>query len=394
MNRSIRGMLVLVGAALTALSSFGGSAGAVTATITGPQETVYDYTTMRCDDIDVPDGHAQAFRDSLGRIQVIAPDGMGRRLIGPDFNHLTRDCTKRFAQVFDPNPAHYNWSRLMMSLYTSNGQDVYALVHNEFHGWEVPGACPTVVPKRRCGSGGITFAVSHDNGDSFVAPPAPDNFVATVPPRPTFDDPRTGLFSPSNPIKKGNYWYVVTLFGAVREQDPGVCVMRTADITDPHSWRGWDGTSFSVRFRNPYYENVTPQRTHLCEPASYENILVMSRSLTFNTVLNKYVLTGSAIKFDPVQSRNVYGFYFSTSDDLVHWSPRELLLEVPSLVNHTCGGPDVGVYPSLIDHDSTDRNFRITDDTVYLYYTLMHYNAACMLTLDRDLVRVPVQFSP
>ena len=61
---------------------------------------------------------------------------------------------------------------------------------------------------------------------------------------------------------------------------------------------------------------------------------------------------------------------------------------------HTCGGPDVGVYPSLIDHDSTDRNFRITDDTVYLYYTLMHYNAACMLTLDRDLVRVPVQFSP
>lgn len=394
MKHSIRGMLVLVGATLTALGGLCGSAAAVTATVTGPEQVVFDYTTMRCDDIDVPDGQAQAFRDSLGRLQVVAPEGEGRRLIGPDFDHLTRDCTKRFGQVFDPNPAHYNWSRLLMSLYTSNGQDVYALVHNEFHGWQIPGACPTVPPKRRCGSGGITFAVSHDNGDSYIAPPAPDNLVATVPPRPTLDDPRIGLFAPSNPIKKGNYWYAVTLFGAVEEQDAGACVMRSPDITDPKSWRGWDGTSFSVRFRNPYYENVAPQRTHLCEPASYENILAMSRSLTYNTVLNKFVLSGNAIKFDPALSRNVFGFYFSTSDDLVHWSPRELLMEIPSLGSHLCGDPDPGAYPSLIDHGSTDRNFRITDDTVYLYFTRMHFDTACQLTFDRDLVRVPIQFSP
>jgi hypothetical protein len=394
MKQSIRGMLVLVGATLTALGGLSGSAGAVSVSITGPEEVVYDYTTMRCADDDAPDGQAQAFRDSLGRLQVLAHDGDGRRLIGPDFNHLTRDCTKRFSPVYDPNPAHYNWARGLMSVYTSNGQDIYALVHNEFHGWEIPGDCPTLPPKHRCGSGGITFAVSHDNGDTWSAPSPPDNLVATVPPRPTLDDPRTGLFAPSNPIKKGNYWYAVALYGAVEDQDPGACVMRTPDITDPTSWRGWDGTAFSVRFRNPYYENVTPQRTHMCEPASYDNIQSMTRSLTFNTVLNKFVLTGSAIKFDPAQSRNVYGFYYSTSDDLVHWSPRQLLMEVPSLLSHTCGGPDAGSYPSLIDQGSTDPNFRITDDTVYLYFVHMHFNDACQLTLDRDLVRVPVQFSP
>jgi hypothetical protein len=69
-------------------------------------------------------------------------------------------------------------------------------------------------------------------------------------------------------------------------------------------------------------------------------------------------------------------------------------MEVPSLLSHTCGGPDSGSYPSLIDHGSTDRNFRITDGTVYLYFVRIHYNAACQLTFDRDLVRVPMQFSP
>jgi hypothetical protein len=393
MRHSIRGMLVLVGATLTALGGLCGSAGAVTVSVTGPEEVVYDYTTMRCDDFDAPDGQTQAFRDSLGRLQLIAHDGDGRRLIGADFDHLTRDCTGRFPPVWDPNPAHYNWARGLMSMYTSNGQDVYALVHNEFHGWEVPGAC-SAPAKRRCGSGGITFAVSHDNGDSWYAPPSPDNLVATVPPRPTLADPRTGLFAPSNPIKKGNYWYATALFGAVEDQDPGACLLRTPDITDPGSWRGWDGTAFSVRFRNPYYENVTPQRTHMCAALAYDSIQSMMRSLTFNTVLNKFVLTGSAIKFDPAQSRNVYGFYYSTSDDLVHWSPRELLMEIPSLTSHTCGGPDSGSYPSLLDHGSTDRNYRITDGTVYLYFVRIHYNAACQLTFDRDLVRVPMQFSP
>jgi hypothetical protein len=316
-----------------------------------------------------------------------------RRMLGPDFDHLTHECTQRFGLVYDTNPAHYNYIHLIYGTYTENGRDIYAMVHHEWHGWEIPGACPAGFGRRRCGRGGIVYAVSHDNGDTFSSPAPPDNLIADVPTRPGIDDPRTGLLTPSNPIKKGNYLYSMSLISGVEDQDVGVCVMRTQDITDPSSWRGWDGSAFSVRFRNPYYENVTPQRTHMCEPASYSQILEMSRSLTYSTFLNKFVVTGSAVKFDPAQNRNVYGFYFSTSDDLVHWSDRQLLMEIPSLLTHQCGGPDAGSYPSLIDQGSTDRNYRITDDTMYLYYTHMHYNDACQLTFDRDLVRIPIQFS-
>ena len=120
----------------------------------------------------------------------------------------------------------------------------------------------------------------------------------------------------------------------------------------------------------------------------------MTRSLTYNTALGKYVLTGHSARYDPAQGRNVTGLYLSTSDDLVHWSMRQLIIEKPSLITHTCGGEDPAAYPSLIDPGSTDRNFRITDSTMYVYYTIFRYNAACQLQLDRDLVRVPITIAP
>ena len=391
---AIKVTIALISAALVALGGLAGNASAVTVTVTGPTETIFDYTTDRCNDGDFADGPVYAFRDSLGRISLMIPSIYNRRDIGPDFNHLTHDCTSLFQSAFDPNPAHFSYNQYLNGTYTENGRDIYALLHDEWHGWEIPGACPAGPGKRRCGVGGITFAVSHNNGDSFTQPAPPDNFVATVPPRATIDDGRTGLFQPTAPVKLGNYFYSISLIGAIGDQNAGACMMRTRDVTDPSSWRGWDGTGFGVHFRNPYYENLRPAIVNTCEPVSYENILAMSRSITFNTVLNKFVLTGSAVQFDPAQSRNVFGFYFSLSDDLVNWSPRQLIFEIPSATSHVCGGPDTGSYPSIIDHDSTDPNFRVTDDTVYLYYTVTHYNAACQNTGDNDLVRVPIQFSP
>ena len=70
-----------------------------------------------------------------------------------------------------------------------------------------------------------------------------------------------------------------------------------------------------------------------------------------------------------------------------------LVLGLGAVVNFF-GGPDAAAYPSLVDPGATDPNFRVTDDTVDLYYVVLHYNAACQVTNDRDLVRVPIQFSP
>lgn len=379
--------------AILAAMVLAGTARAVSVTVTGPEQTVFDWTTMRCDDGDYPDTPAIAFKDATNRVQLISGSPQTRRMVGPDLSQLTRDCNPVGGSQRDFNPAHFDDEHWLTGTYTENGQDVYALVHNEYHGWAHTGACPTG-GIRRCVVGGVTSAVSHDGGNSYSAPAPPDNFIATLAPRYTIDFGRVGLYGADGPIKKGSYYYAFTIIQQPDPQDTGVCVMRTPNITDPESWRGWDGTSFSLRFRNPFYESTAPAATHGCEPISRDNLLQIERSVTYNTALGKYVMVGNSVRFDPSLSRYVYGFYFSTSDDLLHWSMRQLVMEVTTATIHQCGGPDVVAYPSILDPTSTDRNFRVTGATPYIYYIRIHYDALCNQTLDRDLLRLPLQFSP
>jgi hypothetical protein len=393
MGRILKTFLAVAVVPLAVASLFAGTALAVSVSITGPEETVYDWNTQRCDDTDIPDSPAVAFRDSTNRVQLISASFDTRRMVGPDLAHLTRDCTHLFPSQYDPNPAHFNDWHWLVAPYTENGQDIYVLVHNEYHGWTHPGACQTG-SVRKCHIAGVTYAVSHDNGDTYQAPSPPDNLVAAAPPRYTSDFGRIGLYGADAPVKKGNYYYSFTIIQTPDPQDTGVCAMRTKDISDPTSWRGWDGTSFSMRFRNPFYENARPSTTHICEPISRDNILQLQRSVTYNTALGKFVMVGNSVNYDPALSRYVYGFYFSTSDDLVHWSMRQLLMETVTVTQHVCGGPDPILYPSLIDPNSSDRNFRVTGANLYLYYVRLHYDELCDQTLDRDLLRIPIQFSP
>jgi hypothetical protein len=45
----------------------------------------------------------------------------------------------------------------------------------------------------------------------------------------------------------------------------------------------------------------------------------------------------------------------------------------------------------VLDPQSKSRNFETTGRRPYLYFTRFHYSA-CQQTLDRDLVRVPIEF--
>ena len=47
------------------------------------------------------------------------------------------------------------------------------------------------------------------------------------------------------------------------------------------------------------------------------------------------------------------------------------------------------LYPSLLDPDSTSRSFDTVGNTAYVYYTR---NNRAVGDLDRDMIRVPVEF--
>jgi hypothetical protein len=373
------------------------SAQAISVAITGPEETIYDYSTQACDPIDNADGTANAFRDGAGRLQIIMSQPFNRRLIGTNFNNLTHDCSISMGSDQSPFPWEFNDAEWVASTWAQADGDVYGLVHSEYHGLAHPGWCPGNI-FIKCRYNTVTLAKSTNNGDTFTQLPSPNHLVASFPYPYWPDQPgRYGIFSPSNLFEKDGYLYTFLLLSAsVKEQAPGACLMRTReqDLDDPHSWRAWDGTGFNSRFINPYLESAEPIRRHICQPVDPDKIGTMQRSIVFNTQLNKYILTGVSAKFDSVRGEDVTGFYYSTSDDLIHWTEKQLLMEVETQQSHLCGDPDVRVYPSFIDHDSPSRNFETIDNTTYLYYTLWHYTPQCTAGNDRDMMRIPIQFSP
>jgi hypothetical protein len=98
------------------------------------------------------------------------------------------------------------------------------------------------------------------------------------------------------------------------------------------------------------------------------------------------------ISADQIDGSEVWGVYYSFSDDLVDWSRRKLLMEIDLPWTVEFPGSDLShLYPSLLDPASPSRNFETTGSTAYLYYTRNNFGHA---SLDRDLVRIPVEFSP
>jgi hypothetical protein len=384
--------LAMLGAALL-LAMVPAAAQAVSVSVTGPQELIYDYSTMACDTVDPPDIPARAFRDSLGRVQVTMGQPFNRRMIGPDFDHLTHDCTVTLGSDASPVPWDFNYAEWLGGTWAEPTGEVHGLIHSEWHGRSVPGWCPSNV-FIRCRYNTVTAAKSTNNGDTFTHAAPPAHLVAAMPYPYYPDTGRIGIFSPGNIVEKDG-WYYATLMVSqqFKRQQAGTCLMRTQDLDDPRSWRAWDGTGFGTRFINPYLESAEPVSRHVCEPVSFDEIGTMARSLVFDTDLGKWIIVGTAAKYDAGRGEDVWGFYYSLSDDMIHWSERQLLMEVETGGTYMCGDQNPRAYPSLIDHSSPRRNFDQIDNSTYLYFTQHNY-VACAQTNDRDLVRVPIQFTP
>jgi hypothetical protein len=369
-----------------------GGDGSRSAAVVGPGKIVFDWRTRACSPLDYPDLPARAFRDSRGRVQLIASHDVTRRMVGPDLDHLRRECRPVFSSHRDPRPAAFDDREWIGATYTRDGRTVFALVHNEYQGHRHRGRCPSG-NYEKCWYNALTLAVSRDGGRSFSHAPSPRHRVASVPYRYLPDAGPVGLLQPSNIVWRpaDRHFYALLLAFGYRAQARGSCLMRTKTIADPTSWRAWDGTGFRVRFADPYRERPEP-RAHVCRPIARDQISEMSQSLTFNTYFKRFLLVGTAGAYDRSKGRDVWGIYYSLSDDLLHWSERKLIFEAELPWTHRCGDRDPIIYPALIDPNSPHRNFGTTDRRAYLYFTRFNYTS-CRQPSDRDLVRVPIEFS-
>jgi hypothetical protein len=356
--------------------------------VAGAEETVFSWNSDRCADDDLPDLPARAFRDDRGRVVLIASHFSNRRFVGPELGQLEHPCDVVMNSRFDADPAKYADHEWLAAPYTDDGRTVYSLVHDEYQGQTHPGRCPSGV-YLKCWYNSITLAVSRDGGRTFShAGTPPAHLVASVPYRYEPDAGPFGYFAPSNLVLNQNdgYHYAMIRTEQHGAQPSGTCVMRTQTPADPRSWRAWGGARFDVSFVDPYADAGFNPTDHVCAPVSTPEIGTMVESLTYNDYFGKWLLVGTS------QDGRETGFFYSLSDDLVHWSRRKLVRKAELTYTFQCGDSTPVSYPSVLDPASTSRNFDTTGRTPYLYFTRFHYDN-CTQTDNRDLVRVPIRFS-
>ncbi|MFQ5651666.1 MAG: FlgD immunoglobulin-like domain containing protein [bacterium] len=357
--------------------------------ILGAEEIIFDWSADSCEQIDIPDAPARAFRDADGKIQLLSTHYTNYRMIGADFNSLVRDCANGpiLSSHYDSDPSKYNDSEWIVSTYTTDGKNIFAIIHNEYHGLEHPGQV-------QCNSGNsllcwynaLTLATSTDTGRTYTHATAPDHLIAAAPYQYAADQGPFGVFGGTNIVynQQDGYYYVIIQVEAFGLQQVGVTTMRTQDLSDPTSWRAWDGTGYTVQFVNPYTETGLDPANHIVQPIGNGNIEKMQGSLSWSTYFNKWLVVGGA------QKGGVWGFYYSISDDLINWVTRKIIMTGNLLINPKhATGEDVLAYPSVIDHADTTRNFEQIGQEAYLYFTRIHPTSL----YDRDLVRIPIRFN-
>jgi hypothetical protein len=362
----------------------------------GPAEVVFNWSTDRCEDLDIPDLPARAFRDSAGNVQLLAAHYINRRFVGPTLDTVKHDCAVVMASAENPDPGAFGYREWIASPYTTDGQTIYALVHDEYYGSSAYVPCTSAFPgDLGCWYNAITLAVSTDGGASYhPAATPPGNLVASAPEPFVAGAGPYGFFNPSNIIKGPDGYYYAYMrehFYRRGGNVAAICVMRTRTLSDASSWRAWDGTSFPVAFVNPYVNPVASPSAPRCASIPAEPGLgVMDESVTFNTYLKRYVMVG--LTAQGVVGGTIWGVYYSFSDDLVHWSTRQLLFAPPVPETYQPGDAHYFLYPSLLDPNSPSPNFETTGQHAYLYLT--RFNPQSGNSLNRDLIRIPVEFFP
>lgn len=368
--------------------------------VVGGTEIVVNGETTACSVLDILDEPARAVRLADGSLILAAPNAPVNYIFrGSGFTSLRKDCKPVLSSPASTSPsswAHWYW---ISSLYRE-GSTLHALLHSEYHD-PFASNCKLgdLSPANRCWYNSISAAASTDNGATFSTIAAPEHVVA--PPPETWDPnlpfycysssffcPHYGYENPTNIFvgPDGAYYSAFRgIPGAQTSGQLGTCMMRTSDLSDPQSWRAWDGTRYGLAMLDPYRVGRTVSACEFID----RNLVSTPTAIVYSTYLAKYVAV-----FPMFGSDGVCGVGYSISDDLIRWSKSTLLITIPMAGTVACRtSPNrragSSIYPSIIDHSSSSPNFDTIGQSAFVY--LVRYTGES--ETQRELIRIPVTFS-
>jgi hypothetical protein len=237
--------------------------------------------------------------------------------------------------------------------------------------------CAAKTDTPSCWYNADTFLLSDDGGYHFASAKPPANYLLSLPYKYQPNKGPEGYSVDNNILKVGGWYYATTYSwawppgcGQGRGQTPclvpdATCPIRTVNILDPSSWRGWDGKDFTVAFADPYKGPVANPQAHVCAAVPY---LDYANAINIHEASHLFVATlwnqGSG-SFGPP------GVYFTTSSDFIHWSKPLLAITFNQMLRREPEGNWSYMYFSLIDPNASDSSYATITDHPYLYYVRM-----------------------
>jgi hypothetical protein len=368
------------------LSTLAAQTPIITGALDGSRTAIFVTPQDSCNQNDVPDAMARAFRDYQGTIHFSTASSQLFPSLGPTLETVQHTCKTAFSSANDPNPADFNDQVWVDSFYTFDGKNIAGLGHTEYHGWAIPGECHLNHGNQYggdCEYDADTYHFSNDGGYHFNTPKVPENFLAGVPYKYAIDDGPSGYSVDSNIVELNGWYYAVTTSwtwprncsgnsGPHRCITSGGAPIRTQNVFDPTSWRSWDGTDFSMSFVDPYLGPVPHPLQHVFTPVPY---------MGFVNGLNVYQVNGQDVAVATLwdywdDELGTPGLYFTTSTDVINWTTPTLVVTLQDLLSEDPKGNWLYAYFSLIDPKSPDLNFAIVGDHPYLYYVRLDNNSS------------------
>jgi hypothetical protein len=332
----------------------------------GKPELVYDPKRDACTPNDIPDVNARAFRAEDGTVTLTALHFVNRALRGPDLDHLKIDCNVILDSQHSPDPASYEGRRFITSLWTNDGGNVAALVHNEYHADHFAGRC-AYRDDLPCWYNTILSFRSENGGRGFAR--STPLVIAAAPFRQEAEQGRhRGFFNPSNIFANGAHKYALISTTGWSGQPYGACLFRSDNPLNSAGWRAYDGKDFSIRYDDPYAGQAIAPRA--CAPIPPFGFPV--GAVVRHRASGTFIAIWQAPKNQ--SDRPVDGFYTAASRNLLDWSAPRLLLAGKTMMGPACGEDGSGrddsliAYPSILDGKAEGRNFDNVGDEAWLYY--------------------------
>lgn len=354
--------------------------------VAGPERVLFDQAVDACDSHDLPDAPARAFRNAAGDMALFAPNYQNRAFIGPDLDHLKRDCAVRFAAAGSADPALLDDRTWLQAFHTDNGRDVFALASASFIPYRHDLTCAAGGARTDCWFNGIAALTSHDGGATFAYLGVPPHHLLFPPPEPYRDDVADppGFMTATNIVSwQGGLYTVLWRRGGDGDTRSHNCLAR-APASDPGQWEVWSGSGFvpATRFDGERWQIATTA----CAAVGPRNQPVI-RGVVLAEAAQTFIAVFQDRKRDAAGGE-VSGFFYSTSADLLTWSAPELLLALDLKADAAPGEPWAG-YPSIIDPASADRNFGTVGKSADLIF--VRFQPKGQRSVNRQLVTVPLR---